>query len=269
MEQKLIFFDIDGTLIDNSPGRPIPDSTVQAVQQARAAGHLVYVNSGRPWVGIDPRVRAMGFDGFVCGCGTCVREGDAVLFYRALDKAAQRQIFALVNSLDLQVMYEGADGVFFDQTRPMHRAVLAEKAYYAAMGLDTDRDPRNDDGGDFNKLVILTPDKQALDSPGGFFETMRQWFDIIDREGRLVEFVPRGCSKGAGMELLLERHGRTKADCIAFGDSLNDRSMFEAAGTSVAMGNSDPRLLPYATMVTAAVMEDGIARALQQLGLTG
>lgn len=268
MEQKLIFFDIDGTLIDNSPGRPIPDSTVQAVQQARAAGHLVYINSGRSWVGIDPRVRAMGFDGFVCGCGAYVREGEEVLFHRTLDKAAQRQIFALVHDLDLQVMYEGAHGVFFDQTRPMERTVLAEKAYYAAMGLDTDRDPR-DDGGDFDKLIILTADRQALAGPGGFFETLRQWFDIIDREGRLVEFVPRGCSKGTGMELLLKRHGRTKADCIAFGDSLNDRPMFEAAGTSVAMGNSDPRLLPSATMVTASVMEDGIARALQQLGLTG
>ena len=64
--RRMLFFDIDGTLV-NSRDRTIPDSTGRAIRLARAAGHLVYVNSGRPWCGVDPRVKAMGFHGFVCG----------------------------------------------------------------------------------------------------------------------------------------------------------------------------------------------------------
>lgn len=77
--RRMLFFDIDGTLV-NSRDRTIPDSAGRAIRLARAAGHLVYVNSGRPWCGVDPRVKAMGFHGFVCGCGLYIREGDEILF---------------------------------------------------------------------------------------------------------------------------------------------------------------------------------------------
>ena len=41
MKQKLIFLDIDGTLLP--PGEmTVPDSAVEAIRQARANGHKVF-----------------------------------------------------------------------------------------------------------------------------------------------------------------------------------------------------------------------------------
>ena len=37
---------------------------------------------------------------------------------------------------------------------------------------------------------------------------------------------------------------------IAFGDSMNDKSMFEAAGLAIAMGNASDELKQYADEVT-------------------
>ena len=45
MERKIIFLDVDGTLVDYE-GR-LPDSAARAVQQARANGHWVYICTGR------------------------------------------------------------------------------------------------------------------------------------------------------------------------------------------------------------------------------
>ena len=45
MERKIIFLDVDGTLVDYE-GR-LPDSAARAVQQARANGHRVYICTGR------------------------------------------------------------------------------------------------------------------------------------------------------------------------------------------------------------------------------
>ena len=258
----MLFFDIDGTLVD-SRDRTVPDSAVRAIQAARERGHLVYVNSGRPWCGVDPRVKAMGFHGFLCGCGLYIREGDQVLFHRRLSKATQLWAVELVRRYNLQVMYEGARHVYFDLSRPLAPQVAAEKAYYDRMGLDTEADPAGPEA-EFDKFVVWTgPDFDLA----AFRREVEPQFDLIFREGNLIELVSRGCSKGRAMEALLARHGVDRARCAAIGDSTNDLPMLEAAGVSVAMGNADPRIFPRVDFVTAPICQHGIARALEWLGL--
>lgn len=43
--EKVIFIDIDGTLVDYENN--LPDSAVEAIQRARKNGHRVYVCTGR------------------------------------------------------------------------------------------------------------------------------------------------------------------------------------------------------------------------------
>ena len=43
-----MFFDIDGTLLSEITGQ-VPESARQALAQARARGHLVFVNTGRTY----------------------------------------------------------------------------------------------------------------------------------------------------------------------------------------------------------------------------
>jgi HAD superfamily hydrolase (TIGR01484 family) len=42
---RIIFLDVDGTLVDYE-GR-VPASAVEAIRRARAAGHRVYLSTGR------------------------------------------------------------------------------------------------------------------------------------------------------------------------------------------------------------------------------
>ena len=58
-----------------------------------------------------------------------------------------------------------------------------------------------------------------------------------------------------------------KEDTIGFGDSANDVSMLACVNTSVAMGSGNPILFDKVTLVTDCVMEDGIAHAIEKLGL--
>ena len=68
MDKKLIFLDIDGTLVAalSSPTRPVK----QAIQQARAKGHLVFLCTGRnlPIIGED--ILEIGFDGVIASAGS-------------------------------------------------------------------------------------------------------------------------------------------------------------------------------------------------------
>ena len=45
-ERKALFFDIDGTLLTDEK-KELPESAKNAIEAARRAGHLVFINSGR------------------------------------------------------------------------------------------------------------------------------------------------------------------------------------------------------------------------------
>ena len=72
-EQKIIFFDIDGTLEDQYCH--IPESASSCIRKLKEKGHMVYVASGRPMWQIHDQIRELGFDGYVAECrGLCGSE---------------------------------------------------------------------------------------------------------------------------------------------------------------------------------------------------
>ena len=58
-------------------------------------------------------------------------------------------------------------------------------------------------------------------------------------------------------------------DFIAFGDSLNDLSMLQAAGISVSVANGWKEILPCCNAVCESNNQDGPARYLETHYLTG
>ena len=86
MKQKLIFLDIDGTLLP--PGEMlIPQSTVEALHKAHANGHKLFLCTGRNLRMTQPLLD-YGFDGAVCSAGGYVFCGDKVLVRPAYGAAA-------------------------------------------------------------------------------------------------------------------------------------------------------------------------------------
>ena len=66
MTKKIIFFDVDGTLVDVRPSQEyIPASTVKAVQATRAKGNLCFLCTGRSKAEIFDHIMDVGFDGII------------------------------------------------------------------------------------------------------------------------------------------------------------------------------------------------------------
>lgn len=68
--------------------------------------------------------------------------------------------------------------------------------------------------------------------------------------------------KGLALTRLARMRGYDIADVMAIGDNLNDRSMIEAAGIGVAMGNAIPEIRQIATHITGTNIQDGVAQAI-------
>lgn len=84
----------------------------------------------------------------------------------------------------------------------------------------------------------------------------------------LLEFLHPEVCKGAALRRIAHLLDIPREQIIAIGDSHNDLEMLEFAGTGVAMGNAAPELHAIADMVTTTNDEDGIAVALERLGVT-
>ena len=68
MEQKLIFLDIDGTLLP--PGDMlVPESTLQSLYRAKANGHKLFLCTGRNYRMTEPLLRHDCFAGAECSAG--------------------------------------------------------------------------------------------------------------------------------------------------------------------------------------------------------
>lgn len=260
--RKIVFFDIDGTLVD-SPTQIVPDSAIFAIRQLQQAGHLAALNTGRPYTHIDRRFLCIPWDGCVSGCGMQVH-GQGRVLHRDLPTPEQcRQMLELVRQCNLDVFFECQDGLILDGTRPWGPQVAREAANLRKRGLTISTDP---DRPDFRFEKFITFDLGGGDMERFTREASRD-FSLIDRGAGMTEAVLRGNSKSTGIGILLEHFGLSSQDAYAFGDSTNDLPMFRCVGTPIAMGGSPEVLLREAAFETSPVLEDGILKGLRHFGL--
>lgn len=260
MERYMLFFDIDGTLIDDATGI-VPQSTVDSLHEARKNGHLLFLCTGRCKSIWPQDILDIGFDGVVGGCGTHILYHGEELLHATIAPKLQREIADDMLRFHVDGILEGPDSAYFrrDMWIPVVKNIYRENGSYSA-----NCQKFMDEELDFDKLVVWFDETGDIDS---FKKKYEDRFDFILRDPTFYEIVPRGYSKGTGIALLCEHLGIDPACTIGFGDSTNDLPMWEYSGVSVALGSGNPDVFAAVDYVTAPVMEDGIEKALKKYNI--
>ena len=260
-DRKILFFDVDGTLLSEKT-KEFPDSARTALERARVAGHLVFINSGRSWCNLQETRKLIPVDGFLCGCGTHVVVGDETIYHHQIPHDEGVKMRRDILACGLDGVLEGADACYMNRDSRIERVRHLRETLSQREGVLSPLS-WEDESFDFDKC-FLSADESS--DPAALFEQMKS-MDIIDRGAGDYECVPKGHSKATAMDLVLKHYNLPLEAAWVFGDSSNDLAMFEFAQNSVAMGEHSPVLDPYATFVTKTVEEDGIAWALEKLGI--
>ena len=261
MKQNIIFFDIDGTIINETTGL-IPQSTAKAIKKAKANGHLTFINTGRPISEISNSLRNLNFDGYVCGCGTYIEYKDKELFYTSLGNFLSKKIASKIREYHLDGILEGKNDIYYD-TNIRSEKVIRIKNEHSKLGFykgSTFDDPEIN----FDKFVIWTNELSDFNS---FYEEFKDVFEFIKRDIDFYEVIPLGYSKASGIKYLMDHLNIPFENTYAIGDSTNDLSMLEYVKNSIAMGNSNPLLFDLVSFITRDIEEDGIAHALKHYGI--
>lgn len=256
MKSNMIFFDIDGTILSHRDFH-ISDSTIEAIKAAQANGHLAFVNTGRTIAEIENKITDIGFDGYICGCGTYISYQDRVLLHHTIPSDMAQRLIKDLHKYKIEALLEGFSAVYYDEHTANPRLIrFREEHIRHGFCIRDWEDPDIS----FNKLCMIVPEEAAYLN---LYRSYQNYLDFIDRGNYFYEVVPAGYSKATGIRFLEEKLGIPHENTYALGDSANDLSMLYYVKHSIAMENSCKEVLDMASFLTLDVDEGGVTHALR------
>lgn len=278
MNRKIIFLDIDGTLVNYH--NVIPDSAQEAVKRARANGHYVFICTGRAPSQLAGPVAEIELDGKICLAGGYVEVRGQVISENYMSREDVAFIIRYLRSKRICYCLESPSGVF---------AEGRSKAYFSEI---------------VKGIILKYPDKKEEITAGMkvFIDTMIEGIEMIRDDVVKVSFfgsetafeeiqnslkerfnvLPNtvkmgekdggeimmpGIHKAVAIKRVLEHLKIRREDSLAYGDGYNDREMIEFVGNGIAMGNACEELKKAANDVTDSVEADGLYKSFEKYQL--
>ena len=269
-KKKLVFLDIDGTLI--SKGQKMSEKTIQALRQADDNGHILCICSGRTYCELPDGMKR--FDGVVSAAGACVMWKNEILLAEYLSEREKEQVAELLEQADAIYTLEGFDTLYMK--REIYDSFIKRLANGGEDGRRTlgllQRRTFCEEIGKTDRVHKFSFFYAGKDNEW-FRERLNAWgmnvaaFSQGDTRGNCGEITKTAFTKGSALRYLSGYLGIPIEDTIAIGDSENDLEMIRAAGTGIAMGNASDNVKEAADDVTRCVEEDGVYHAFQKYGL--
>lgn len=244
---KIIFFDIDGTLIDMNK-KVMTKRIEETLIRLKQKKIIICIATGKPLKSV-PHLPNVEIDAFLTFNGSYCCTKNEIIHKNPIPPS------------DVQTIIENA--------KRIHRPVsIASATRIGANGKDQDL---IDYFAISNQSVEIAEDFDDLGKEDIYQIMMgchKEEYDQVlhDVKGakitawwsRAVDIIPSNGGKGSGVEKVLDYYHLKKEDAIAFGDGTSDIEMLQAVGTGVAMGNATKDVKDIADDICESVAEDGI-----------
>lgn len=254
---RAAFFDVDGTIFSHTTNQ-IPASTRQAIEQLRKRGVIVGLATGRSlWEIRQLPLEGLTFDVMLTLNGHLVLDGAGnYLTGNPLRGEALASVLTLFRGSDIPVTLVEQDRMYINFINDdVVRAQSAVLIPLPAAGTYTGAPI-------YHANVFLDAHREAD------LQRMLPGCDITRWHDKALDVNARSeGGKAAAIAQFAEDHGIGREEIVAFGDGENDIPMLRAAGMGVCLGNGTPEAKAAADLVTDDIDDDGVAHALQLLGL--
>ena len=273
MDTKMIFLDLDGTLLNDK--KEIPETNKKAIEAAVEAGHKVMICTGRPLCSAIKLLPAFGLDR--PGCYAITFNGGLIY-----DAGSKTTIYQKTLPLDqVKYVFEKAYefGNIHIQTYTDHYVICEhdtkESQDYESK-TKTDRKVVHDIFEELNgqepcKMLAIAFDTDR-DQITAFRDFMTEYcngkIDMYFSSPEYLEFMPAGINKGHAIRWMCEYMNIPLNNTIAVGDAENDIAMLETAGIGAVMKNADDAMKKYGNYITERDNnEGGVAEVIHKFML--
>lgn len=261
MVKGVVFFDYDGTLVDESANISLPTpSTLNALKKLQQNGYMVTLCTGRARCHVPSAIN-FSFDCYITSNGACAEiNGEVIhnlcfekkeipLFESYFQKKGINYMLERYHTCDCHDMeeYYFKNMVSFYKLPTQSFVPIHEKSHE-----------------NVNKIVIEFDSKERFSD---FSSVFKNYTIIPQNYQHALDIGKKGVTKSTGIQFILRYLNLDQKNTYAFGDGGNDIEMFQLVGTSIAMGTHTPALTPYASYITDNVADNGIKNALLKYGL--
>lgn len=270
--EKIIFIDVDGTLVNYS--NQLPESAVTAIREARKNGHRVYICTGRSEAEVPDEIWNIGLDGMIGGNGSYVKDHDTVVMHQLITKEQCQHIVQWLNDRHLEFYLESNNGLFaspgfneaaipvvqeYQKRKGRDTSLLPKQVFH---GMVFDSQPEDLIRDDLNKVsFILSSYQDHLDSITEFPDLKPGTWGGAGETALFGDLGVKDIDKGHAIDVLLSYLHGDIHDTMAFGDAKVDIPMLEKCEIGVAVNSGGDEIKAMADYVTDDVDNDGIYKA--------
>lgn len=256
-DQSIIFFDIDGTLLNDE--KQLPESAKEAVFKLKEKGHIVAIATGRaPFMFKDLRAE-LEIDTYISYNGQYVVLNGEVLYTNSLKIQSLERLTEEALLHNHPVLY--MDHEDMKANVPEHPYIHESISTLKVNHFPT-HDPSYYIGRELYQSIVFCEEGKEE-----YYRGKYQDFDFVRWHPLAVDVIPKGGSKAKGIEKMIEKLGFPRERQYAFGDGPNDIEMLTEIYNSIAMGNAVESAKSAAKYVTKSVDNHGIQYGLEMVGL--
>jgi len=276
MERKLLFFDIDGTLVVH-PDEIIPKSAEIAIHRTRELGNLCFICTGRPPYMLDLAGK-IEMDGYIFSNGACAILDQETIVSEPIPPELVSYVRQLADRCGAGYSLQSRFGGWMSPRQKEHflrmNRGLPEEAVrrmesspFMRLG---GRPITEYQGEEVYKIDVSFSDTAQLDLFRKWMDPRLNFICMLSTSGNGRnggEITLKHVTKGTTANRIVQWFGGEIEDSYGFGDSLNDMDLIRRCGTGIAMGNAVEELKEAADYVTADIRQDGLARAMEHYHL--
>lgn len=261
---NLLFFDVDGTLLEFSKGiRDISPELKAALAKIHANGDKYFICTGRSHGGLPSSILEMGADGYSLCAGAFVTVNAELVRNAHFSQATLDFILQRLGQFETLQYLECGLRLYTN-----HYGTPASKLFNEKFGIrETNLEPLAQIRGlEVNKISVTFKNMADIDCMEDFAD--HGITVLVQPSPDSFDITLAGSTKRDGIKAVKEYLGYPKNSKVyAFGDNYNDIEMIEYADVGVAMGNGPQDLKYKADYITKNVEDDGVLFALKELGL--
>ena len=267
MDTRILFTDLDGTLLDDS--KKITPGNQTAIDEALAQGHKIVISTGRPLAGAWAQAEKLGLTKE--GCYAITYNGGQIydsyhrktIYGKTVAKELVAPLFREAHARDLHIQTYSYTHILSEHdTWHMHR-------YSETIGIPYQVVDDIDTAMTSNPFKLIAIDYNDHEKLVAFQEeVLSQYKDVVDSffsNDNFLEIVPVGISKGFAVHWMCEFLGIPLENSVAAGDAQNDIAMLEAAHIGAVMCNAFPEIFKHGNYITEADNNhDGVAEIIHK-----
>ncbi|WP_027414751.1 Cof-type HAD-IIB family hydrolase [Aneurinibacillus terranovensis] len=256
MAYKIVFFDIDGTLVNHD--KRIPPSTKEAIKKLQERDVEVVIATGRAPYHFKPIGEELGIDSFVSFNGSYVVHQGQIVHENPIGRETLSALENIANAYNHPIVYLGNEKCFSNYEQhphvieSFHSLKVSVPGYHPNYWQETNI---------YQALLFCRLHEEDYYKNKVADISLIRWHELS------MDVLPSGGSKAKGIEKMLEHLGLSSAEAVAFGDGLNDKEMLAYVGMGIAMGNAHEETKPFANFTTKSVDDGGIQYGLQKIGM--